>query len=110
MRVKVIGQPDRLNVADNEVWELKTYRYSCNRDRQLVAGQFQAMFYCWLTGLNDYQVHLYNAVSRRMEEKIEGHFNLRVLRKQIDWAIELQNLALIRSRAAMAALQAAQVA
>ena len=92
MMVKTVGEPDKLNIEGNEVLELKTYRYPCNRARQIVAGQFQAMFYCWLTGFEYYQVHLYNAVTGKMEEKIKGNLDLRDFRKKLDWAIDLQNL------------------
>jgi hypothetical protein len=97
MMVKTVGEPDKLNIEGNEVLELKTYRYPCNRARQIVAGQFQAMFYCWLTGFEYYQVHLYNAVTGKMEEKIKGNLDLRDFRKKLDWAIDLQNLEFARA-------------
>jgi len=90
LMIKVIGQPDKLNIAGNEILELKTYRYPCNKERQVVAGTFQAQCYCWLTGLQYYQVHLYNAVTRRMEARIKGEFNLQNFRKMLGWAIDLQ--------------------
>jgi len=95
--IKVVGQPDKLNIADDEVWELKTYRYTVNRERQMTAGIFQAQCYCWLTGLSSYQVHLYNAVTCKMEEKIKGKLDLQNFQKMLEWAIALQNAELINN-------------
>jgi hypothetical protein len=91
-RIKVVGQPDKLNIDTGEALELKTYRYPCNKERQIIAGTFQAQCYCWLTGFEDWQVHIYNAVSRKMEVRIKGKLNLQEFRKMLDLAIDLQNL------------------
>ena len=87
---KIFGQPDKLDIPNNLVIELKTYRYPCNRDRQLLAGWWQAEFYDGITGLEYYQVHLYNAVTKEMEVMEERKFNLRHFRRNLNAAIELK--------------------
>ena len=61
-------------------------------ERQIIAGRFQAQCYCWLTGFEDWQVHIYNAVSGKIEARIKGKLNLQEFKKMLDLAIDLQSL------------------
>jgi len=59
----VIGCPDKIT-EDGVVEELKTLRNGSREKFYLDVGSLQANIYCWLTGLTNYAVVLYNTQTR----------------------------------------------
>lgn len=84
------GMPDRLNVEEGKVEELKTFKSESTKKMQTQAGIIQCNIYCWLTGFNDWSLIFYDAKAEKITDIIEGKFDKTKLCQDLKLAIRLQ--------------------
>lgn len=65
-RVLIVGKPDKIIPEEGLIQELKSFVGKKQRETQKRVGYIQGQFYCWLTDLPYFQLHLYDVEERKM--------------------------------------------
>lgn len=89
----ITGMPDKLEPERNTVVELKTYGSKATKQRQIKAGEIQVQVYCFITGLENWELHFFNSYREEMEAPIGNKFRYKFFKQAVDLAIELQKRA-----------------
>jgi hypothetical protein len=85
--IEIVGTPDRINIEEGCVEELKTYKTERTREIQKERGKLQLMFYSWLTGLSCAKLILYDTINNRADT-IYYNFSEKEINENLEKAVK----------------------
>ena len=85
--IEIVGTPDRINIEEGCVEELKTYKTERTREIQKERGKLQLMFYSWLTGLGCAKLILYDTINNRADT-IYYNFSEKEINENLEKAVK----------------------
>ena len=89
--VLIVGKPDKIDILNTRVEELKTFQGTYQYLVQEKIGYIQTQIYCWLTGLPNGKLLFYNIEKQKIIREFIFEQDLNYVKKVIETAFEIKS-------------------